>query len=133
MMGYWEDESWKWNFGWTNALTNDELALFHELTLLLDQVHLSPADSDRRRCIPKAASVFTVKSVYVHLQNRFGSEQLDPILEKALKKHWCTNDASKVSIFVWRLLIDKLPTREALFRKGIITNNLDTCCVFCLN
>jgi hypothetical protein len=77
--------------------------------------------------------VLTVKSVYVHLQNRFGSEQLDPILEKALKKHWCTNDASKVSIFVWRLLIDKLPTREALFRKGIITNNLDTCCVFCLN
>jgi hypothetical protein len=98
-----------------------------------DQVHPSPADSDRRRWIPKAAGVFTVKSVYVHLQNRFGSEQLDPILEKALKKHWCTNDASKVSIFVWRLLIDKLPTREALFRKGIITNNLDTCCVFCLN
>jgi hypothetical protein len=52
MMGYWEDESWKWNFGWTNALTNDELALFHELTLFLDQVHPSPADSDRRRWIP---------------------------------------------------------------------------------
>jgi hypothetical protein len=133
MMGYWENESWKWNFGWTNALTNDELALFHELSLLLDQVHPGVANSDRRRWIPHAAGVFTVKSTYVHLLNKSGSEQLGPILEQALKKLWCANVPSKVSIFGWRLLLDKLPTSEALYCKGIITNNLDRCCVFCLN
>jgi hypothetical protein len=30
MMGYWESEAWKWNFNWSVALTNDDLAIFHE-------------------------------------------------------------------------------------------------------
>jgi hypothetical protein len=28
-------------------------------------------------------------------------------------------------------LLEKLPTREALYRKGVITNNHARCCVFC--
>jgi hypothetical protein len=50
---------------------------------------------------------------------------------KALNKLWISNVPSKISIFGRRLLLDKLPTREALYSKGIITNNLERCCVFC--
>jgi hypothetical protein len=113
-------------------LTNDDLAIFHELYSLLNQVHPGLVTSDRRRWIPHAAGVFTVKSTYTHLLYRYGSEQLESSLEQALKKLWNANVPSKVGIFGWRLLLDKPPTREALFRKGIITNSVDSCCAFCL-
>jgi hypothetical protein len=110
-------------------LTNDELAIFHELSLLLDQVHPGAANSDRRRWIPDAADVFTVKSTYTHLLNISGSDQqLDPTMEHVLKKLWSANVPSKVGIFGWRMLLGKLPTREALYSKGIITNQLDRYC-----
>jgi hypothetical protein len=134
MMGDWENDLWRWNFGWTAALTNDELTIFHDLYLLLEQVHPGVANSDRRRWIPHAAGVFTVKSTYTHLLHLYGlDQQLDPIMEHVLKKLWCANVPSKVGIFGWRMLLGKLPTREALFSKGIITNQLDSYCVFCCN
>jgi hypothetical protein len=40
---------------------------------------------------------------------------------------------SKISIFGWRLLLEKLPTRESLFSKGVITNALERGCVLCCN
>jgi hypothetical protein len=132
MMGYWENESWNWNFGWLIALSNNDLATFHELSLLLEQVQPGVANSDRRRWIPHPACVFTVKSTYVFLLNRSDSDQqLDSTLKQALVKLWSANVPSKVSIFGWRLLLGKLPTREALYSKGIITNQLDRYCVFC--
>jgi hypothetical protein len=133
MMGQWENEIWQWNFDWSDALTNDELAIFLELFMLLEQVYPILANSDRRRWSPNAAGMFTVKPTYIYLMYRSVSEQLEPSLEQALKKVWKANVPSKVGIFGWRLLLDRLPTREALFRKGIITNTLDSCCVFCLN
>ncbi|KAK2457421.1 hypothetical protein QL285_004692 [Trifolium repens] len=131
MMGFWENAAWKWNFVWSDILTNNELASFHDLFLMLEQVHPGMANSDRRRWIPQAAGEFTVKSTYTHLLYKSGSEQLESAMEQALKKLWKANVPLKVGIFGWRLLIDKLPSREALFRKGIITNPMDSCCVFC--
>jgi hypothetical protein len=133
MMGYWENEKWNWNFDWSEALLDNEITTFLELSLLLEQVYPGLGISDRRRWSPNEAGVFTVKSTYMYLLYRSGPDQLEPSVEQALKKLWKANVPSKVGIFGWRLLIDKLPTRDALFRKGIITNSLDRCCVFCLN
>jgi hypothetical protein len=49
----------------------------------------------------------------------------------ALNKLWLNNVSSKVSLFGWRLLLEKFSTREALFCKDIINNNNERCCVFC--
>jgi hypothetical protein len=64
--------------------------------------------------------------------NRFVTDALDPNTVLALNKLWITNAPSKASIFGWRLLLDKLPTKAALINKGIITSNLKRCCVYCL-
>jgi hypothetical protein len=74
---------------------------------------------------------FPVKSAYQMLQNKPDTAELDPITITTLKKLWSSNVLSKTSIFGWRLLLDKLPTRETLFGKCIITNSLERCCVFC--
>jgi hypothetical protein len=49
MMGYWENEVWKWNFEWTVDLSNDEFLTLSELYLMLEQVHPGLDKSDRRR------------------------------------------------------------------------------------
>ncbi|KAK2407071.1 hypothetical protein QL285_042730 [Trifolium repens] len=104
-----------------------------DLILLLEQFRPKLDVSDKRRWISLAASVFSVKTTYATLQNILVADELESMMVKALKKLWSSNVPSIISIFGWRLLLDKLPTREALFSKGIITNNLEICCVFCFN
>jgi hypothetical protein len=103
LMGFWENEAWKWNFGWSDALTNNELTTFHELLLLLEHVHPGMANSDRRRWIPHAAGVFTVKSTYTHLLHRSGPEQLDPSMEQASIKKAVE---SKCAVKSWYIRVE---------------------------
>ncbi|MCI28702.1 putative ribonuclease H protein [Trifolium medium] len=63
------------------------------------------------------AGLFSVKSAFMYLQNMFMMDDINTSTVTALHKLWSNNVPSKVSIFGWRLLLEKLPTREALYRK----------------
>jgi hypothetical protein len=58
---------------------------------------------------------------------------LDDSMVHSLELMWKNNILSKISIFGWQLLLEKLPTREALFNRGIIINSTEKRCVFCSN
>jgi hypothetical protein len=83
--------------------------------------------------IPSSTGIFSVKSAYQGVQNRSALVELDDSTVSAFRILWKTNVPLKITIFGWRLLLEKLPTREALFAKSIITNNHDRNCVFCFN
>jgi hypothetical protein len=103
-----------------------------ELHSLLCGYH--PLDrQDTRRWIPEASGRFSVSSTYQFLQQCIIVEEVCPNTAGALKKLWENDLPSKVTIFSWRLLLDKLPTCETLQHRGIITNPLDLGCVFCLS
>jgi hypothetical protein len=101
--------------------------------MVLEHVQPRRDTNDRRKWIPHGAGLFSVQSAYSSLLDTFSLEALEPNTVHALKKLWITKVPSKASIFGWRLLLAKLPTKEALFEKGIITTNLERCCVFCSN
>jgi hypothetical protein len=65
------------------------------------------------------------------LLNRSSLDSLEDNKVISLKKLWKNNVPSKISIFGWRLLLEKLATREALFDKGVISNQGERSCVFC--
>ncbi|MCI05031.1 ribonuclease H protein, partial [Trifolium medium] len=98
---------------------------------LFEQVQPNSNISDKRRWKPNSVGLFSVSSAYEAQQNRIEAAAIDPLTKAALKMLWLNNVPSKVSIFGWRLLLGKLPTREALYRKGIITNNIERSCLFC--
>jgi hypothetical protein len=129
-MGVWDSNEWSWNFDWRSVLSETENASAHELLLLLDHFRPRRDMGDRRKWIPHAAGMFSVNSAYVSLLNRLEMEAIDSNTLLALKKLWKTNIPSKVAVFGWRLLLDKLPTKGALFHKGIITNHFESSCVF---
>ncbi|KAK2361243.1 hypothetical protein QL285_086417 [Trifolium repens] len=79
---------------------------------------------DKHSWIPNAAGLFLVNSSYTFLQNRFEMDDIDTDDERALKKLWLNDVPSEVSIFGWRLLSEKLPTREALARQGQVWNHI---------
>jgi hypothetical protein len=130
-MGVWDSNDWRWKFQWRTVLSGAETDSAHELMLLLQHIRPTKETSDRRKWIPHAAGLFSVNSAYVSLLNRFEMDAIDPNTAQVLKKLWSTNIPSKGSVFGWRLVLEKLPTKEALFNKGIITSNFERCCVFC--
>ncbi|CAJ2661771.1 unnamed protein product [Trifolium pratense] len=87
--------------------------------------------ADRRRWNSESSGMFSIKSVHLFLQSRLELFITEPGLLDALHKLWKNDIPSKVGVFGWRLLLDKLPTRAALASKGILSNYHDLPCVFC--
>jgi hypothetical protein len=118
-MGFWYHDSWTWNFEWVAELSDTETEFVQELLLLLVAVQPRRDEVDRRKWVALEAGFFTVKSAYVSLLNRLQLDEFDNTKVTALKLLWINNVPSKVSIF-GDCSLEKLPTRETLYNKGIL-------------
>ncbi|KAK2351717.1 hypothetical protein QL285_096925 [Trifolium repens] len=58
------------------------------------------------------------KSAYFLLLNDRIMQDLNPFVLTALQMLWENDIPSKVGVFGWRLLLEKLPTRAALASRG---------------
>jgi hypothetical protein len=48
-----------------------------------------------------------------------------------INKLWGDDVPSKISVFGWRLLLQRLPTRAALNCSGVLLNSHNLTCIFC--
>jgi hypothetical protein len=121
--------SWYWN--WLEPLSPNEDLLLDELKELFTGFSLCSNTADRWKWTPSTNGMFSVKSCYSLLLQ---FKQIDPLDENvllAINKLWGNDVSSKISIFGWRLLLQRLPTRRALNRRGILLNPLDLNCILC--
>ncbi|XP_045797681.1 uncharacterized protein LOC123891843 [Trifolium pratense] len=72
-----------------------------------------------------------LKSCYFSLLETRQAEYVEENVLEVIKRLWKTDVPSKINVFGWRLLLNKLPTRTALNRRGILTNSHDLPCVCC--
>jgi hypothetical protein len=133
MMGSRVNNVWEWKFDWTEPLSDVEAGLELELLNMLFPFQPRPDAEDRYRWIPSTAGFFWVKSAYSELVNSTILANLEDLMVHSLRLMWKNNFPSKVSVFGWRLLLEKLPTKDALFNKGIITINTERRRVLCSN
>lgn len=70
----------------------------------------------------KNSNVFSVRSVYNYLTAQ-------PIVDVPVdaKLFWHKDIPLKVVIFAWRLLRNRLPTKDNLIRRGVINNDSIMC------
>jgi hypothetical protein len=122
--------TWVWN--WITTLTQDELQQLHSLMEVLAGFSLQHNQIDSWRWIPGIAGAFSVKSCYNHLLEHHLATAEDSDVCASLKILWRNDLPSKVLVFGWRLLLDRLPTKGALNQRGILNNPHDLLCVFCL-
>jgi hypothetical protein len=120
-----------WNWNWLQQLTLTESHQLEELQGLLYDFSFNPELTDRWKWKPGLLGTFSVRSYYsvlIELQSVLALAA--PILA-ALKKLWKIDVPSKVLVFGWRFILDRLPTRLALNHRGIILNPNDMSCAFC--
>jgi hypothetical protein len=99
---------------WTSPLSEEELQQLNSLIELLVGFSLHHNRPDSWRWIPGAAGIFSVKSCYNFLLENRHVVVLDPEVLDLLKNLWIIYVPSKVLVFGWRLLLDRLPTKGAL-------------------
>jgi hypothetical protein len=125
------DSNTNWAWQWSNQLSEEEHQQLQELSTLLADISLSPDRLDSWRWIPGTTGTFSVKSCYSFLLDSRQSEAIEADVLEAIKKLWRNDLPSKVLVFGWRLLLDRLPTKGALHRRGILINPSELNCIFC--
>jgi hypothetical protein len=120
--------SWEWQ--WSSPLSEIEQQQLDNLRTLLVGFSLHSNQPDSWRWIPGYAGLFSVKSCCSFLLDKCQPVVLDLEVMEVLKKLWKNDLPSKVLVFGWRLLLQRLPTRGALHHRGILNNPHDLSCVF---
>ncbi|XP_058776200.1 uncharacterized protein LOC131650511 [Vicia villosa] len=132
MMGYWREDSWVWTIIRANEVLGAEaFTEFEELIVLLYDIQLVANTADVIIWPVDRMNRFTVKSCYDMLLQDPGAAVLEEGRKVGLNTIWRATVPSKLKIFGWRLMQDRLPTRKQLKRRGIIEQNQDVSCVFC--
>lgn len=116
----WDDggEAWKWR----RRLWDWEEELVVECRTLLSNVLLQAHSLDQWLWQPDPDGGYSVRGAYQLLtvtdNNNFGAE---------IALVWHKQVPTKVSIFAWRLLRDRLPTKDNLVSRGILSEEQRLC------
>jgi hypothetical protein len=119
-MGSWVDGVWRWDLRWRRAFFAWEETLLDELLMLLTRVNLKD-EEDRWHWRSGRGEGFSVKSTYVYLDNLLlPNIPKYPVEAFAFKFIWKCGVPSKVSALAWQLILNRIPTRDNLRRRGVI-------------
>ncbi|XP_024632642.1 uncharacterized protein [Medicago truncatula] len=108
-----EGGGWQWRM----RLWVWEEELLAECRLLLANVSLQPLSYDVWQWHPDPSQGYTIRGTYALLTNQ--EEQQNGLCEELV---WHKQVPLKVSIFAWRLIRDRLPTKSNLAYRGILNS-----------
>ncbi|KAK2403415.1 hypothetical protein QL285_052853 [Trifolium repens] len=114
--------AWEWRrqlWVWEEEMLRECQTLLLPLTLEVDSL-------DRWQWRPDPVSGYSVRDAYQLL-----TSQEAVTLGEADDLLWHKHVPLKVSIFVWRLLRDRLLTKTNLVTRGVLSPDLDTCVTGC--
>jgi hypothetical protein len=125
------DDQLLWNFNRRRRLFRWEEDLVNQLLVLLQHVKLS-VDQDLWRWNPDTDGCFSVKSTYSLLCKELnGDAELMVTSNTVFEQLWKSPAPSKIIVFSWQVLHNRIPTRDNLMRRGIIQGDNSTDCVLC--
>jgi hypothetical protein len=111
---------------WRRRLLAWEEDSVRECTLLLHNVVLQVNVLDKWRWLLDPVNGYSVREAYRHITT--SGEQVD---RSVVDDVWHRYIPQKVSMFVWRLLRNRLPTKDNLLRRRIILANAVDCAYGC--
>lgn len=119
-------ESWGEVLRWRRRLWQWEEELLGECRTLLLDVFLSPNVTDRWVWLPDPVGGYTVRGAYDVLTSQ------DQIIEASVTDLvWHKQVPLKVSVFAWRLLRDRLPTKMNLIHRRVLAADMSLCAAGC--
>ncbi|GKV11938.1 hypothetical protein SLEP1_g23150 [Rubroshorea leprosula] len=98
----------------------------YELSKMIEEVKMQPGITDKWEWVHKRDGKYSSSSAYSLLLNA----QQTPN-EKCFKRIWNHSIPSKIAAFNWRVVLDKIPTKKNLLKKGIDSVMDDVKCRLC--
>ncbi|KAL5163491.1 hypothetical protein HKD37_07G020384 [Glycine soja] len=115
-MGSHKDSGWEWNFTWRRPLFDSEID--RAVNFLTEVQH--------KEWLGDPTGQYSAHTAYSMLGEGLEAGTLD----ECYSKLWSIKVPSKVIVFVWRLLRDRLPTRLNLQRRQVQLTDIS--CPFCI-
>jgi hypothetical protein len=129
-MGVRIGSGWSWTLTWRREFFVWEVPIYREFLDCIQQFAPSDREDIWVWCEDRAEG-FSVKSCYFLLLRNFREQRtLDPCTMSVFSKIWNFGIPSKISAFAWQLLLDRIPTKENLHKRGIIQQH-QSGCIFC--
>jgi hypothetical protein len=128
--GSWSDLRWCWNIQWRRQFFVWEQPMCSQLYQVIAQFQPSLID-DSWHWKENMEDGFTVKSCYELLYKNFRvTADIGSLKEFVFSNVWRCAAPSKVCSFSWQLLLERIPTKDNLWkRRMLLVENLS--CVFC--
>jgi len=123
-VGTWEGSDWKWNLRWRRARFEWETVMERELVVHISRITMKKEEQDTRVWGNTEQGCFSVKSAYATLAKRGRGHPVE-----VFQLLWKAKAFPNVLTTAWRALLDRLPTRECLTRRGVMLDS--NLCVFC--
>ena len=126
-MGFFGEEGWQWQFSWRRNLFDNELGSASEF---IDQISAISPIADMKDCWVWGADpkgTFTTSSAYLCIKG----DQPSLALNHDFNQLWEVKAPPRALTLVWRLLWDRLPTKENLLKRQVPLDN--DLCPFCQN
>ena len=121
-----DSEQWRVLWKWMRRLWLWENDLLEECKALLLDVSLFPNVLNKWVWLPDPSGGYTVRGAYDLLTSQ------EPIGEDAaLDLVWHNQVRLKVSVFAWRLIRDRLPTKTNLIARRVLEDDMSLCVAGC--
>jgi hypothetical protein len=122
---------WEWDLKWRRNLFVWEEEGRDLLLNLLFPIQLD-ISNDEWKCHHLSEGMFSVRSIYCYLAGSIIPPiSLEPDLVRDLGFLWKSFAPSKIIVFSWQLLIQRLPTKLNLAKRGVVEEGVDSFCVLC--
>jgi len=127
----WVGGKWAWDLRWRRRLFVLEVNLLEEFLEVLEG-HPHSEGHDFRSWKYSADMIYSIKTAYGHLSDvHLGAGSRAASLSHILALVWKSWASSKVLVFSWQLLLDRIPTMMNLLRRGVLRDQEASLCVFC--
>ncbi|KAL5123966.1 Craniofacial development protein 2 [Glycine soja] len=124
-MGSFSESGWEWNLLWRRNLFDNEMGIASKFIDQISAIRLNSNLKDTWVWRADTNGIFSTKSAYQVLKD----EQHSEVQHLAFHQLWDIKIPPRALSFAWRLLWDKLPTKDNLARRQIQTDS--DICPFC--
>ncbi|GKV18960.1 hypothetical protein SLEP1_g29268 [Rubroshorea leprosula] len=128
-MGQNVNGTWKWILEWRRTLFEWEEEDAKQLKRTIENVTITPGQPDKWEWIHSIEGHYSTKTAYLMLVK----QRREPEEAKLFKRIWSKILPSKVAAFNWKVILDRIPKKINLLKRGIVKDTGDRKCVLCEN
>lgn len=130
-MGKWVGEEWKWDWKWRRNFSSNNINAFNELVDMVDRIKISKQGKDGWRWNLAPNGNYSTKIAYDRLAELDINAREMESEKKVYGRLWKCWAPRRMTVIAWKILKQRIATRDNLNRRGLLSMEDDVSCPFC--